>query len=388
MSLRRWSLLLLIPAAGAGAEDLVNTYSVPDTYGLNTFVGRNAGNPSMWGRGDPPHYSSRNTSIGRNTLRLIEKGWENTALGMNALWANVDGFHNTGLGFVALASSDYGAHNTAIGYSAMYRNRAGAYNTAAGLQSLYQNVHGSFNVAIGRDANFSNTFGSWNTGIGVDAIPGGDVADGNTSLGGESGYTENLAHQNVTGVNNTWIGYQSGPSSWDQHDGVIGVGYRAKTSKDWQAVLGSADTVETLLYGNVGINAADPSAMLVVMGDAVNATGVWDVYSDERLKEDVQPYEDGLAAVMALRPVSFRYNGMEGLTADTTHIGLVAQDVEAVAPYMVSTHEGEALQDVRKMSPQALPYMLANALQDLAEELASLQQHLEQLEAQRGVNAR
>lgn len=388
MNVWRCSLLLLIPAAGAGADELINTYSVPDTYGNNTFVGNNAGNPSIWGRDDPPYYSSRNTSAGTNTLANLQKGWENTALGVNALWANLDGYHNTALGFVALASSDYGAYNTAIGYSSMYRNLAGAYNTAAGLQSLYRNIYGSFNVAIGRDANFSNTFGSWNTGVGVDAIPGGEAADGNTSLGGESGYTENLAHQNVSGVNNTWIGYQSGPSSWDQHDGVIGIGYRAKTSKDWQAVLGSVDTVETLLYGNVGINATDPSAMLTVMGDAVNMTGVWDVYSDERLKQDVQPYEDGLAAVMTLQPVSFRYNGVEGLSTDETHIGLIAQDVETVAPYMISTHAGEALQDVRRMSPQALPYMLANALRELAAELARLEQHLAQLEAQRAAAAR
>jgi hypothetical protein len=309
----------------------------------------------------------------RARLAGLSDDWENTTAGLHALSSNINGYHNTAIGFASLATNDYGADNTAIGHSAMYQNKTGEWNTAVGLQALYSNVSGSNNVAIGRDANFSNTTGDWNTGVGVDAIPGVETGVGNTGVGGESGYTENLANQNVTGNYNTWIGYQSGPSSPEQHDGVIGIGYRSKTSKDYQAVIGSPQIVETLLHGNVGINAEDPTAALVVNGDALNLTGAWGVYSDERLKQDVEPYEDGLSTVMQLRPVRFHYNGLEGLSAEEAQVGLIAQDVERIAPHMISVRNGRDLEDVRTLSTQALPYILINAVQELQERVRELE---------------
>jgi hypothetical protein len=206
---------------------------------------------------------------------------------------------------------------------------------------------------------------------------------GNTGLGGQAGLTDDPENGNITGNYNTWIGFQSGPGDDQQHDGVIGIGYRAKTTKDWQAVLGSPQIVETLLYGNVGINATDPSATLVVMGNAVNMTGVWDVYSDERLKDNVQTYDDGLDVVLRLHPITFNYNGMEGLPTDEQQIGLLAQEVEEVAPYMVSTQQGHDIDDVRTMSPQALPYMLINAAKDFQDQITALQARITELEAER-----
>ncbi len=355
----------LLPSMPAFAESLA-----PVVFNDNTFLGVNAGNEYM------STMAYDNTALGANAFSLNVIGAENTAIGSNALWRNYSGYRNTALGFVAMANNYDGMDNVALGHSAMYRNESGNWNVAIGLQALYHNSTGNNNVAVGRDANFSNTTGNWNTGIGVDAIPGVDTGHGNTGVGGESGYTENMANQSVSGSYNTWIGYQSGPASPAQHDGVIGIGYRSKTSKDFQAVLGSPAIVETLLYGRVGINAADPAATLVVNGDAVNLTGVWGVYSDERLKHDVQPYQDGLDVVMQLEPVTFHYNGREGLSVDRVQVGLIAQQVEKIVPYMVSQHKGADFDDVRVMSAQALPYMLVNAIKELEAKVADLERRL------------
>jgi len=355
----------LLPSMPALAESLT-----PVVFNDNTFLGVNTGNEYM------SEMAYDNTALGSNAFSLNVLGAENTAIGSNALWRNFNGYRNTALGFVAMANNYDGMDNVALGHSAMYRNESGNWNVAIGLQALYHNSTGNNNVAIGRDANFSNTTGNWNTGVGVDAIPGVETGSGNTAVGGESGYTESLANQNVTGSYNTWIGYQSGPSSPAQHDGAVGIGYRSKTSKDFQAVLGSPAIVETLLYGRVGINATDPAATLVVNGDAVNLTGVWGVYSDERLKHDVHPYQDGLEAVMQLKPVTFHYNGREGLSGEGAQVGLIAQQVETVAPYMVSQHKGADFEDVRVMSTQALPYMLVNAVQELEAKVAELERRL------------
>ena len=374
-----WLLIFAFPAP-LSAQGLITDYGAVNSYGLNTFAGLNSGNSTMSPRGGAPYLGSRNTAAGAHTFSLNETGFENTAAATNALHFNRNGSKNTAVGYVCLATNVSGIDNTALGHSAMYKNVSGVENTALGLQSLYRNTLGSHNVAIGRDANYSNTTGNWNTGLGVDAIPGVETGHGNTSAGGESGYTEFLAHQCTTGSYNTWLGYQSGPSSPDQHNYVIGVGYRAKTSKDWQAVFGDPLTTETLLHGNVGINATDPAAMLVVMGDAVNTTGSWGVYSDIRLKDNVRSYEDGLEVVLQLHPVSFTYNGLEGLPEGEEQIGLIAQEVAAVAPYMVSTKHGRDLADVHTMSPQALPYLLINAFQDLHGQLAEMEARLAQLE--------
>lgn len=376
-----YCLAFVIASGSALAEELIYEYKAPLSDGLNTFVGINSGNKTMSPQGGPSSHASRNTAVGRNSFAKNQTGWENTAVGANALWANETGFHNTAVGYVALASSVEGYNNTAVGHASMYRNLSGIHNTALGQQSLYSNTTGSHNVAIGKDALFSNDVGYWNTAVGVDALWGITTGWGNTGVGGAAGYSDNHEHRNVTGSMNTWVGYQAGPGSSEQHDGVIGIGYGARTTKSWQAVFGSPAIVETLLYGNVGINAVDPAATLVVMGDAVNLTGVWDVYSDERLKQDIQPYEDGLDAVLALRPVRFRYNGVEGLPSDTTQVGLIAQEVEQVAPYMISTKDGHELSDVRTMSTQALPYMLINAVQELQTQIADVRQRIASLEA-------
>ncbi len=374
------SVLVVVAHAPAGAQSRRAETSIIDDG--NTFVGINTGNRQM------AALATNNTAIGTNAFALNEIGADNTAIGTNALWGNVLGFRNTALGYVALANNFAGFDNVALGHSAMYRNETGAWNVAIGLQALYNNTTGLNNVAIGRDANFSNTTGSWNTGVGVDAIPGVDTGIGNTGVGGESGYTEDLNNQNVTGSFNTWVGYQSGPSSPAQHDGVIGIGYRSKTSKDYQAVLGSPQIVETLLYGNVGINAVNPSATLVVNGSAVNLTGVWGVYSDERLKTDVSTFDDGLDVVLGLDPVMFRYNGKEGLSPEQRQIGLIAQHVESVAPYMVSTSDGAELDDVRVMSTQALPYLLINAIQELEAKVEDLERQLAAIQSTAGAETR
>ena len=121
---------------------------------------------------------------------------------------------------------------------------------------------------------------------------------------------------------------------------------------------------------------------LVVNGDAMNLTGVWGVYSDERLKRDIQPYHDGLDAVLQLKPVTFHYNGHEGLSGEKVQVGLIAQQVEKVAPYMVSHKQGEDFDDLRVMSTQALPYMLVNAIQELEAKVVDLERRLAAAESQ------
>jgi len=65
----------------------------------------------------------------------------------------------------------------------------------------------------------------------------------------------------------------------------------------------------------------------------------WDVVSDANLKTNVQDYTIGLEALMKIRPVTFNYNTKLVGDPNQSHVGIIAQEVEKVAPYMVKESE-------------------------------------------------
>lgn len=66
------------------------------------------------------------------------------------------------------------------------------------------------------------------------------------------------------------------------------------------------------------------------------STSTWGVLSDRRVKENIDPFTDGLNVVLKIKPVSFNYNGLGGTPKGERAIGTVAQERQQLAPYMVS----------------------------------------------------
>ncbi len=90
--------------------------------------------------------------------------------------------------------------------------------------------------------------------------------------------------------------------------------------------------------GNVGVGTLSPTSLLSVNGTADKpGGGSWAVFSDARLKTDVSPFADGLDLVKKINPVWFRYNGKAGLPTDKKYVGIIAQEMQKIAPYTVST---------------------------------------------------
>lgn len=101
-------------------------------------------------------------------------------------------------------------------------------------------------------------------------------------------------------------------------------------------------------------------------------TNTWTIASDARLKDDVQPFRDGLSTIQNIQPVYYHYNGKAGMPTDPYFVGVLAQDLQQAAPYMVGSFEytpDPRNTDVREtyldVNNGALTYVLVNAVKEL-----------------------
>ena len=116
--------------------------------------------------------------------------------------------------------------------------------------------------------------------------------------------------------------------------------------------------------GRVGIGTNAPTDLLSVNGNANNTTGSWGVFSDARVKTVTGDFNDGLDVIRQIHPVKFRYNENAPFKADGEQIGIVAQDLEKIAPYMVTQKEYKDFKDLREVSNQAYVFLLINGVKE------------------------
>lgn len=165
--------------------------------------------------------------------------------------------------------------------------------------------------------------------------------------------------------------------------GASNIGYRFATSNG----ASTATPLALTGAGNVGIGMTSPSYPLDVVGDIRTSTclrypgGTWgsSCTSDAALKRNVEPFALGLSAVVGLKPVNFYYNGLGGNPDDgVRQLGLIAQEVEQVAPELVGTRlvtlrpTDKRQTPVKTVNYGALNYMLINAVKELNAKVDSL----------------
>jgi hypothetical protein len=281
--------------------------------------------------------ASSNTATGWAAMRNNTTGGSNTAIGFEALISqdpcasapcNNTGNFNTANGYKALWFNETGSNNTATGWQALIHNTAGGSNTANGLTALAQNTTGGNNTANGFQALFNNTTGSNNTADGLSALYSNTTGNSNIALGVNAG--TNL----TTGSNNIDIG----------NPGVAGEGNTIRIGK-------SGTQQRTFVAGIYGNTVASG------VGVIINSNGqLGTVQSSARFKDDIKPMDKASEAILALKPVTFRYKH-ELDPKGIPQFGLVAEQVEKVNPDLVAR---DAKGEVYAVRYEALNAMLLN----------------------------
>src|SRR5207302_9066382 len=199
-----------------------------------------------------------------------------------------------------------GNHNTADGLEALFSNTTGSANTADGLDALFSNTTGSFNTADGHTALRQNTTGEGNTATGFRALVRNTTGNGNIALGNNAG--GNL----TTGSNNIDI--------FDR-----GVAGEANTIR-----IGKQGTQRTTFIAGISGGTVTGTAVVV---DSNGQLGV--APSSQRFKDAINPMAKASEAILALKPVTFRYK-KDLDPAGIPQFGLVAEAVEKVNPDVVA----------------------------------------------------
>jgi hypothetical protein len=246
-----------------------------------------------------------NTADGQLALASVTTGLYNSAFGIYSLLSLTDGKFCTGVGAGTLLSNT-ADQNTATGAGALLSNTTGPFNTANGTFALFSNTIGGDNTAIGIDALFDNSTGNFNTAVGSDALDSNTTGSNNVALG-------NFAGAGVVTANN-----------------VIAIG------------TAGADVDNSCFIANIRDVQTQNADAIPVLVDSAGQLGT--ASSSRRFKEEIKSMDKASEAILALKPVTFRYKNHNN---DTPQFGLIAEEVADVNPDLVVRDKNGEIYTVR-----------------------------------------
>jgi Chaperone of endosialidase len=436
---------VLVPRAQAQTLNNDGTISLtpamptvsPDTAVLATPDAAVLATPEMLTASPDEAVGGFNTRDGLNALDSLTTGTFNSAFGFNTLTADTTGSHNTGLGAQALLKNTVGSYNTAVGENAMVfnidgvqnmalgqgalaNNLTGDNNTAMGFQALNRNTT-TGNVGVGFQALFANTTGGTpgssginevgpNTAVGTQALfnnltSGGDVAVGfQAATNLTAGYTTAVGFKALASaagnIGGAAFGYKALTLATGSFNTGLGDGAGATvTSGGSNIIIGStpggrgeviSSASNVICIGLPGTNTSNRtyinniySPVAIARAVFVNADGqLGTLASSRRYKEEIKPMDKSSEALLALKPVTFRYK-KDVDPARMLSFGLIAEEVAEISPDLITRDEQGKPQTVRY---EAVNAMLLNeflkehrSVQDLKATVAQQQKQIEAL---------
>ena len=287
-----------------------------------------------------------NTAVGDHALSHNTTASANTATGYQALYSNttvngIDGHANTATGFEALFSNTTGGDNTATGFGALANNITGDGNTAHGYNTLVSNTSGGANTATGENALYSNTTGVRNTADGQNALYSNTIGIDNTAYGV-------AALQNATGSYNIALGYSAGFNlTASNHN--IDIGNRGVAAESNVIRIGTEGTQDAAYIAGIFQEVVGPNHLPVLV-DSTGKLGTMGM-SSRQFKKEIKPMNKTSEAILALKPVTFRYKDDK---TNTPQFGLIAEEVGKVDPDLVVRDKNGEIFTVRYEAVNAM----------------------------------
>ena len=284
--------------------------------------------------------------------------------------------------------------NTAVGSGAGW-NSLGSGNVFLGCGAGYHET-GSDKLYINNDTSSTPLiYGDFSTGmVGINTNNPQEALDinGDTKTQGTIiEKTGGSASVSCERVNFSAFAFGAGVQGGFTVDENYHLEFRSNTRAD---VLSRFISTGNLLLrfrrntGWAGFGVGNPATELHVNG-SITYNGSLNNASDRRLKKNINSFDYGLNEVRQLNPVTFEYNGKANLrNTDQQHIGLVAQELQQVAPELVSsfTHEEEDIdtkvaksEDYLMISESSIKYMLINAVKEQQNTIENLEQEVANL---------
>ena len=367
------------------------------TASNNTAVGYQAGYTNSTGivvtlLGAAAGYAltgNYNTGVGGQAL-YNTTGSNNVGVGNNALIANTSGSYNTGIGRDALQANTTASNNTAVGYQAGYSGTTGGYGVYLGYQAGYTSNATYGNLCIGYKAGYAAT-GGGNTLVGGLGSTGADAAGFALTTGTNNSFLGTSAGNAITtGAKNSILG------SYNGNQGGLDIrtasGYIVLSDGDGNPRgyfngsgnfrLGTTDAYMEipLTSGNAFLGSITSTSAFQISFNSLTA-GVqlasggtsWGTFSDESIKDIIEPITDAAAKVSSLRAVIGKYKTDED---GVRRAFLIAQDVQAVLPEAVTTTQQSDGEEVLSLAyTETIPLLVA-AIKELKAEVDSLKAQL------------
>jgi hypothetical protein len=336
-----------------------NGVATPYFYALSNYTGAGRGVPaSLGGLG--------NSAFGLSALSAATSANNCTAIGELALTSNTNGQSNTALGYTALQTNISGDRNVAVGALALADNTVDD-NTAVGYCAGFNISTGLGNTVLGASALLNSTSGNYNTALGFQALSVSSLVVNNTAVGAQS-------LRNSTGVNNTAVGTASG-SNVTTGTNNTAVGTTAANNL-------TTGTNNVAIGYNAGTDAVvnlTTQSNYVVLGNNsttnANIKVAWTVTSDGRDKTDIVDLEQGLDAILSLKPCQFKLKDREtGVATTGDRYGFIAQDIleTELGSVLVDSTDAENL----KLKESMIVPVLVQAVKELAAQVAELKNQL------------